>query len=220
MAKYANEHFECYIKEADLKAAILQLSPVPDNIDPVRKLDEFIKDILKEKRHQRELDMDNVLEKIQNRTRNVLGPLSRIWALVDEASSSKKHKVELSLSEIKTYLEQSVVLLGNSSSTVSYYRRYAMLLSITGSPQKAKEMLRNEGELLQKHDRNLFGKKFQSHISQVSKSKKEALDALAVKKKTSKPPFRSASPPKKSSYGGGDGFFFLFFLTSLLLSRH
>ena len=39
-----------------------------------------------------------------------------------------------------------------------------MLLALTNSPQQIKQMLREDLELLQKDDKNLFGKKFCENI--------------------------------------------------------
>ena len=41
MASYANKYFEEFIPEGDLKEAILTQSPVPENIDTVKKLRSF-----------------------------------------------------------------------------------------------------------------------------------------------------------------------------------
>ena len=37
---------------------MLMENPVPDNLDQVKKLDGFVRDILKDKRKQKDLDMD------------------------------------------------------------------------------------------------------------------------------------------------------------------
>ena len=50
MENYANKYFEEYVPEDSLKEAILCQNPVPDNLDNVKKLDDFLKEILKEKR--------------------------------------------------------------------------------------------------------------------------------------------------------------------------
>ena len=65
MAEYANTHFGTYMKEADLKQQILIENLVPDNLDKVKKLDDFVHDILKDKRKQKDLGMIATLEKIQ-----------------------------------------------------------------------------------------------------------------------------------------------------------
>ena len=50
MANYANRYFEEYVPEDSLKEATLCQNPVPDNLDNVKKLGDFLRDILKEKR--------------------------------------------------------------------------------------------------------------------------------------------------------------------------
>ena len=64
-------------------------NPVPDNLDPVKKLDDFVRDILKDKRKQKDLDMDVTFEKIQSKNACVVGPLSKLWMLVEESRRSK-----------------------------------------------------------------------------------------------------------------------------------
>ena len=49
MAEYANTHFETYVKDGDLKQQILMENQVPDILDQVKKLDDFVHDILKDK---------------------------------------------------------------------------------------------------------------------------------------------------------------------------
>ena len=53
MAQYVNVNFDIYIKEADLIKAVLIKNPVPENINPVKTLDDFVKDILKDKKSRR-----------------------------------------------------------------------------------------------------------------------------------------------------------------------
>ena len=50
MASYVNKYFEEFIPEGHLKEAILTQSPVPENLDTVKKLNDFLKDLLKEKK--------------------------------------------------------------------------------------------------------------------------------------------------------------------------
>ena len=49
MAEYANTHFET------LRQQILTENPVPDNMDQVKKLDDSVRDILKDKRKQKDM---------------------------------------------------------------------------------------------------------------------------------------------------------------------
>ena len=76
MANYTNKYFEEFVPKDSLKEAILFQNPVPDNLDNVKKLDDFLGDILKEKRKTNEQNIENVLEKLQRKTVDVTGPLS------------------------------------------------------------------------------------------------------------------------------------------------
>ena len=90
MAQYANVNFDTYIKEEDLIKAVLIKNPVPESINIVGTLDDFVKDPLKEKKKQKDHDFDNVLEKIQGRNQSVIGPLSKFWTAVESARLSQR----------------------------------------------------------------------------------------------------------------------------------
>ena len=87
-------------------------------------------------------------------------------------------------------MEQTVLLLGQVSNSISYYNRFYMLLALTNSSQQSKQMLREDSELLQKSDKNLFGKKFRENIWHTSKSKKQTLEMLSNTLRTKYKPFR------------------------------
>ena len=76
MAKYANTHFESYVKEADLKQQILTENLVPDNLDQVKNFNDFVRNICKDKRKQNDLDTDSTYEKIQLKNACVMSPVS------------------------------------------------------------------------------------------------------------------------------------------------
>ena len=56
MANYANEQFHSYVKNTEVKEQILLTSPVLENLSKAKKLHEFVKDILKEKHKQKDVD--------------------------------------------------------------------------------------------------------------------------------------------------------------------
>ena len=49
MANYVSKYFEEYFPENSLKEGLLCQNPVPDNLENAMKLDNFLRDILKEK---------------------------------------------------------------------------------------------------------------------------------------------------------------------------
>ena len=112
MASYANKYFEEFIPEGDLKEAILTQSPVPENMDTVKKLDDFLKDLLKEKKKTNEQNLENIFEKLQNKTRDVVGPLAKLWKILEDAKQAEDEAVQISVNELLFYVEQIVLLLG------------------------------------------------------------------------------------------------------------
>ena len=60
IATYANKYFEEFIPEGDLKEVILMQSPLPENMDTVKKLDDFLKDLSKEKKKTNDQNLENI----------------------------------------------------------------------------------------------------------------------------------------------------------------
>ena len=88
MVNYANTHFEEYIPNKDLKESILSFLPVPEKLDPVKKLDDFLKDLLSEKGKNYTRNWDSVLENMQRKTIDVMGPLSKVRHILEEKRRS------------------------------------------------------------------------------------------------------------------------------------
>ena len=155
--------------------------------------------------------MDSTFEKIQSKNACVMDPLSKLWMLVEEARRSKEKQIPIDLDNIRAYIEQTVLLLGQTSNYITYYRRYNILGALNYPAQQSKEMLREEADLLQRHDRNLFGKKFSEHLVASAKSKKQAVEIFAGRSKRKQNPFRNgpSEAPRRSS-GGLHSKFFLY----------
>ena len=79
LLKYADHYLKKFIRDEELKDSILTENPVPKNFMKVPSLDVFILDTMKEERRNHELIMDLDLEKVQGKTRDVFGPLARVW---------------------------------------------------------------------------------------------------------------------------------------------
>ena len=152
-------------------------------------MDKFLRDLLKEKNKNNSLAVDEILGKIQKRTLSVMGPLSKVWLKLENAK--KSDAPPLSLDKILSLLEQTICLLGQTSNSILYHRRYNILLSVC-SPQEIKNMLKKKVELLQSNDENLFGKEFSDHLTESVKSKKSSKEVF-LKLDDSKKPFRSGT---------------------------
>ena len=80
-----------------------------------------MKGILNDKRKQKDLDSNNVLEKNEGQNQSIIRSLSKIWTAVESARLSQEDSVDVDLKEIQKFLEQTVLLLGQASNSISYY---------------------------------------------------------------------------------------------------
>ena len=105
------------------------------------------------------------------------------------------------LDNIRAFIEKIVLLLSQISKYITYFRRYTFF-SVPSCPvQQSKEMLKEEADLLQQHDRDLFGEKFSEHLVDSAKSKKQAIKIFAEKGKKKQKKFRNtpSAGPRRSS---------------------
>ena len=195
MAEYANTHVETYVKEADLKQQIVMENPVPDNLDQVKKLDDFVRDILKDQRKQKDLDMDVTFGKIQSKNTSVMSPLSKLWMLVGEANRSKEKQISIDKDNIRAYIEETVLFLDQTSNYIPHFRRYSIFAALHCPAQHSKKMLREDADLLQRH--NIFLAKSLANTLRFQLNKKNRplkylLKGQVKTKALSEYPFRGA----------------------------
>ena len=158
--------------------------------------DDFLKDLLKEKRKTNEQNLENIFEKLQNKTRDVMGPLAKLWKMLEDAKQTEDEAVQISVNELLFYVEQIVLLLGQSSNAIAHHRRLNVLGCIMNSQYQVKTMLKEKAALLQKHDSELFGKKFWNHIADTIKSKRKTREIFTGSKKPF--PWSPSYPPRRS----------------------
>ena len=120
-------------------------------MDSVKKLDGFLKDILKEKKKTNEQNLKNIFEKLQNKTIGFMGPLAKLWKILEDAKQTDNEAVQFSVNELIFYVEQVVLLLEHSSNAITYHRRFNVLGCIMNSQYQLKTMLKEKAALLQKN---------------------------------------------------------------------
>ena len=95
--------------------------------------------------------------------------------------------------------------MGKTDIALLYHRRLSALDGVMKSTIQAKSMLKNKCELLQKKNKDLFGKEFIAHISEtvkVHKQSKKLLASVAFKDIASGyQPFRKTLLPIKQHCG-------------------
>ena len=99
--------------------------------------------------------------------------------------SFNEQLVNALLDDMQKFIEQTFLMAGQSSDTVTYHRRYKLLNNLMGFSNQAKEALREKKDLLQKHDGNLLEKKFKNHFVEVTKTRKTTIEAFSAGKSKS-----------------------------------
>ena len=132
-------------------------------------------------------------------------PLCRLWDIVEKVSNSNEQSVNASVDDMQKFIEQIVLMVGQSSNTVTCHKRYNLLNNLMSSSNQAKEALKEKKNLLQKHDGNLLAKKFRNHIVEVTKTRKTTIEAFPAGKSKSgssrRKPFQDASQSKHQQRG-------------------
>ena len=200
MAEYVNENMRTYFPDVDLFDNILMEYPVPNNIKGAQKLDGFLNPLLS----IGEEKLDLSLEKIQQKTINVLGPLTKVWDCLDRANNCSEEEVCINLPDITEDLEKAILLLGQASHTIAYQRRLYILSAISKDARKAKQQLKEKAEMISQEDTYLFGKEFQTYISDTAKSQLKSNEIRQVLTDEKQRPFRSG-PSSNKQINNGEG---------------
>ena len=112
MLSYVLKQFHSFIPDAELKDSILKWNHIPSNVPPPAPLDDFLRGILEENHKYLQMQEDKLLQKMQQKVLNALGPLSKIWQKIEDSTQCKTDSVEINLVEFKELTEQSILMLG------------------------------------------------------------------------------------------------------------
>ena len=192
MAKYVSKNSREFISDKNLIETIMDENPVPSNIPAIPTLDDYLSAMLEEKRKYFEITRERSLTRIQNKVRNILGPLSRVWEAITSFSTSDNPDTVFDAAEVRSALDKTVVLVGQAQCAVSYQRRLSVLEGLT-SVSKAKSLLKKNTDILQMDNNNLFGDKFEENLEKSSKISKKSIDYFGQPPREQQP-FRQGPP--------------------------
>ena len=122
MTSYANDNSEKNIPEKDVKETILIKTPRPENLDPVQKLDDYLQELLKQKKRPQDIAVDNTLEKVQDKVLDIMRPLSKLWVMVEQVNlgSASGSSSTVEMDTVLELLEKTVLLIGQCNNTITY----------------------------------------------------------------------------------------------------
>ena len=100
---------------------------------------------------------DHEFETFQGKLLEVMGPLSRLWKGLEYIRKAPSD-LEVPVEKFVALVEQVILLLGQTSLSVSYTRRLNILKLITKDIRKAKAILKENENILKENETHLFGK--------------------------------------------------------------
>ena len=156
---------------------ILMENQVPSNLQEVPVLDDCVKTMLV---LQTVITTDSQMGKFQEKILQVMGPLIRLCMGLEDVRNESSEAVEVPVDTFATLIEQTTLLLGQASLSISYACRLNILKALPKDPCKAKTLLKEKTALSQEEESHLFGKKFISHIIEIERSKKKSLEFFKV----------------------------------------
>ena len=154
MTEYVNKNR--FLSEKDLKENILKENPAPRNINPVKILDHSLAKVV-EGRQETLADKD--LETVQSKIRDVLGPICRLWTIIEKAATqenSEGKEDQVSLADIIRLIEKSVMLLGQANNKIAYFRLLNILNVSLNSKYDAKGILKVCPSVIDKQFRTVW----------------------------------------------------------------
>ena len=202
-------------------------NPAPSNIDAERSLDQHLQEMLEKEKKEFlsfERAMGRVHERIGCRVHErigyIYGPLSKIWAIVDEERLELEEKQKQKEEEVDeddeaingvkqmcSLFEQSYMLLGQAFATVTHFRRHNILMAFIGNETKVKKILNEKTEgFLEKTGGKLFGPSFQKTMTEKLQSQQkseELFKSLQDPKKKTDKPFPTGPLPNRRGRGRG-----------------
>ena len=81
-------------------------------------------ELLKPKKETVDITIDGTFKKIQDKVTYVMGPLSKLWVMIENANSEKDGNAPVvQMDTVLELLEKTVVLTSQCSNTITYERR-------------------------------------------------------------------------------------------------
>ena len=102
-----------------------------------------------------------ILEKIQRKSNDIMGPLSKVWHALESAATAPDHEADLIIEGLLNLVQQTVFLVRPTNNTISYHRK---------SSSRAKSMIKDESALLENSGKELSDKDFRVQITDTVKA--------------------------------------------------
>ena len=158
MLSYVLKQLHGFIPDTELEESksILKYNPIPSNVPLPAPLPELLRGVLEENHKHSQMQKDKLLQKMQQKLFNVLGPLSKIWQKIEDSTQCKIDRVEINLCEFKELIEQSIMMLGQVFNNIMYNRRLSVLNALM-KEHKSEQMLKEKAGIFSESHKELLG---------------------------------------------------------------
>ena len=106
----------------------------------MKEMDDFMKVLLSDKVKK----SDDTLEHIQKRLLHIMGPLGKLWNLINSIKDNSNPDQVIDIYVLMKHADQAVLLLGQTINSVSYNRRFAALGDIMKDSRDVKRCLKDK----------------------------------------------------------------------------
>ena len=177
------KQFHSFFPDAELEDSIFKYNPIPSNVLPPAPLDEFLRGVLEKNHKYSQMLEDKLLQKMQQKVLNVLGPLSKIWQKIENSTQCKTDRVEIDLFEFKELTEQSIMMLGQVFNNITYNRCLSVLNALM-KEHKFKQMLKEKANIFSESHKELFEQNFREDWCTNLKTKQKYQEVLRKETKS------------------------------------
>ena len=215
MAEYANRHTNLFIQNQYIKEAIMTYNPIPTNVNLTRDIDPVVRDLLMEGDKRICLSKDHQLSSIQQRVSFIFGPLSRLWAAMEEEKrmilqSEADEATKENIKAMSQLFDQTIMLTGQAFNSCSYWRRHNILMELMNDRKRVECVLKDMAESFQSTETLLFGSKYEDTVGRHLSSKTKQKELYGTLKKATRGqrgirPFSRS--PHHNARGRGRGVF-------------
>ena len=95
-------------------------TPRQENIDPVKKLNDVLQELLKQKKRPQGISIYNTLEQVKDKALDIMGPLSKLWVIVEQVNSGSSCSSTVEMDTVLKLLEKTVLLIVQCNNTITY----------------------------------------------------------------------------------------------------
>ena len=180
MRDYVYKNFHLHEKDDIIKEKVLKDTPIPANAVFVPPdLDDFVEILVTDKRKRMYTKIqDGSLKYVQKKLAQIMGPLGKIWNVVDGYANGKiQPNASMDIDELLELIEKTVLLVGQTNVACLYERRLNVLSKVFGDAKKAKKSLhQHERTIAQAQNGKLLGQEYYKVLETHSKVTKRARD--------------------------------------------